>query len=268
MLSPVSDGERVVAGIVHDEALAYEPELIRAGTAVAGTALGSRRLVTEARAAMREVRRSRARIMTSAERERRRIERDLHDGAQQRLVALRIELELAEDLIRLDPEQGVRRLRELEQQVDEAIDELRTLAHGVYPPVLADRGLVEALRAAASRSTVPVTVSARAVGRYAPEVEGAVYFCVLEALQNALKHAEAAHRIEVVLDGSGSELRFTVRDDGAGMTTPVSGAGRGLANMRDRIAAAGGELDIRSTRQVGTAVRGRVPARPRDEVCA
>jgi signal transduction histidine kinase len=260
MLSPVSDGDRVVAAIVHDAALAQDPTLIRAGTAVAGTALGSRRLTAEARTAMREVRRSRARIAATADRERRRIERDLHDGAQQRLVALRIELELAEDLIRRDPARGASRLQELERHLDEAIDELRALAHGLYPPVLADRGLEVALRDVAARSAIPATVAAHAIGRYPPEVESAVYFCVLEALQNVQKHATGARRVEVRLADAGGELSVAVRDDGTGAPASRLREGRGIANMRERLASVGGSLETGPAAPTGTVVQGRVPA--------
>jgi signal transduction histidine kinase len=259
-LTPISDGERTVAALIHDEALKLEPTVLRAGTAIAGTALGSRRLVAEADTALRELRRSRTRIASAADRERRRIERDLHDGAQQRLVALRIELELAEDLIRRDPERGVQRVHALEHDVDEAIDELRSLAHGIYPPVLADRGLPEALRTVAARTTVPVTVTAHDVGRYSEIVESAVYFCVLEALQNVVKHAAGVHRVRIALDGSGGQLAFSVRDDGLGM--PATGEpGQGLANMRERMATVGGALSITSAPRVGTTVQGTVPGR-------
>ncbi|HWV85047.1 MAG TPA: histidine kinase [Capillimicrobium sp.] len=260
-LTPISDGERLVAGLVHDEALLLEPTVLNAGTAIAGTALGSRRLVSEAETALRELRRSRARIASVAERERRRIERDLHDGAQQRLVALRIELELAEELIRTDPERAARRVHALEGRVDEAIDELRALAHGIYPPVLADRGLPEALRAVAARSGLPVTVTAHDVGRYHEVVESAVYFCVLEALQNVVKHAAGVHRVRITLDGGGERLTFSVRDDGLGFgdAGPV---GQGLANMRERMATVGGTLTVTSASRVGTTVRGAVPVRP------
>jgi signal transduction histidine kinase len=183
-------------------------------------------------------------------------------------VALRIEMELAEDIIRGDPEQGILRLHDLGQQLDEAIDELRALAHGVYSPILADRGLEEAVRAVAARSGVPLDVSAHGVGRYPPEVESAVYFCMLEALQNVLKHAVGVHRVEVVLADANGELSFTVRDDGAGATDLDGGAGRGMANMRDRVASVGGSLDVRSTPQVGTVVRGRVPAPLQDRLAA
>jgi signal transduction histidine kinase len=266
-VSEVRDGGTVVAAVVHDAALQADPLLLDAGISMAGVVLDNQRLTAQAEAALREVRRSRARIAAGAERERRRIERDLHDGAQQRLVALRIELELAEDLVRRDPEQGVRRLQELERELDETLEELRSLSHGVYPPLLADRGLAEALRAAATRSRLRVELEAHDVERYPPEVESAVYFCVLEALQNALKHAAGARRVVVRLDGgTHAELRFSVRDDGAGTRDGTVRAGAGITNMRDRLAAVGGEVSITSTPGVGTIVRGQVPTPPQAAV--
>ena len=200
------------------------------------------------------------RIAATAERERHRIERDLHDGAQQRLVALRIELELTEELVRTDPIGGIGRLRELGHDVDEALEELRSLAHGVYPPLLADRGLDEAIRIITARCPIPVQVDDHEVGRYKPEVESAVYFCVMEAVQNALKHAGGARRLVVRVDGGfPTQLRFSVRDDGAGSPDDRIIAGAGVTNMRDRLDAVGGELTITSLRSVGTAVRGRIP---------
>jgi signal transduction histidine kinase len=249
----------VVAAIVHDDGLSACAELLNAATAMTGIVLENHRLAAEAEASLREVSRSRARIAMTAERERRRIERDLHDGAQQRLVALRIELELAEDMVRRDPERGVALLRGLEGEVEEALDELRALAHGVYPPLLADRGLAEALRAAGARCTIAVELRAHDVGRYPPEVESAVYFCVLEALQNALKHAAGARHALVALDGAHSELRFSVRDDGAGIPDGLVRAGAGITNMRDRLAAVGGDVVVSSTPGRGVEVRGRVP---------
>jgi signal transduction histidine kinase len=214
-------------------------------------------LTAEAQAAMHEVQRSRANIAATAERERKRIERDLHDGAQQRLVALRIELELAEEVIRDDPAAGVTRIHELGFMVDEALDELRSLAHGVYPTLLAQRGIADAVRAAAAQSAIPVTIDVRDLARYAPEVESTVYFCICEALQNANKHARGAHRIVVRLDGHDSaRLRFSIHDDGPGLEAAQHGAG--LTNMHDRQAAVGGQLDVTSSRR-GTTVRGDVP---------
>ncbi|MBN1530490.1 MAG: hypothetical protein JW895_15615 [Thermoleophilaceae bacterium] len=249
-----------VAAVIHDPALEADPRVVAAAAAMAGVVLDNQRLASEAETAMLEVRRSRGRIAASAERERRRIERDLHDSAQQRLVALRIELELAEDIVRQDPEQGIERLRELEGQLDQALDELRSLAHGVYPPLLADRGLPEALESAARRCATPVRIETHDVGRYPPEVEGAVYFCILEALQNSMKHARGAHTVWVRLDASGDELRFSIRDDGAGAADGAILPGVGITNMTDRLEAVGGEFEITSTPGVGTAVRGRVPS--------
>jgi signal transduction histidine kinase len=260
-VSEIRIGGRLVAALVHDEGLRARPELVRAGVAVAGVVLDNQRLAAHAEASIRELRRSRARLASSAVRERRRIERDLHDGAQQRLVALRIELEVAEDLIRGDPERGVARLHELETQLDDALEELRSLAHGVYPPLLADRGLDDGLRAAAERSAIPVELDLHDLGRYPPEIESAVYFCVLEALQNVLKHAGGAHRVVVCLDGSvPGELRFAVVDDGAGAAALSPGAG--ITNMKDRLAAVGGEVTLTSTVGVGTKVRGWAPVSP------
>ena len=255
----ICDRGTVLAAVIHDDALDTDRRLIDAAMSIAGVVLRNQRLAVEASTATRAVRRSRARIAASAERERRRIERDLHDGAQQRLVALRIELELAEELVRRDPEQGANRLHELEQEVDWALEELRELAHGVYPPLLADQGLVEALLAVARRSPVRVEIQAHGVERYAPEIESAVYFCVLEALQNVVKHA-GAHRVVVRLDGgANSELGLSVRDDGGAPRDGAIVPGAGITNMRDRLAAVGGDLEVTSTTGVGTTVRGRVP---------
>jgi signal transduction histidine kinase len=259
-VSEVRESGKVVAAIVHDAALGARPELVRAGVAMAGVVLDNQRLAAETAASLREVRRSRARIAATAERERRRIERDLHDGAQQRLVALRIELELAGELVRRDPERGALRLRELEQEVDDALEEVRTLAHGVYPPLLSDRGLPDALRDWAGRCSVPVKLETHDVARYPPEVESAVYFCVLEALQNVLKHAAGARRALIRLDGGDAgELRFSVHDDGAGAPGGVVRAGAGITNMRDRLSAIEGDVTVSSSVGAGTVVRGHVP---------
>jgi signal transduction histidine kinase len=253
----------VIAALVYDGALNDQIELLGAGSAIAAMALDINRLETRAEAATLEVQESRARLSASAERERRRIERDLHDGAQQRLVALRIELELAEGLVLRDAQRGVARLQELEGELDEALEEIRSLAHGMYPPLLADRGLAEALRAAASAAGVPVEVELHEIRRYPPELESAVYFCVREALQNVLKHAAGARRVVVSVDGGvPGELRFSVKDDGAGAAGGELQAGTGLTNMDDRLAAVGGELWVRSTPGVGTVVRGRAPVGP------
>ncbi len=257
-VSELCDGGTIVAAIVHDEALNADPALLHAGLTMAGVALENQRLSAEAEAAMREVKASRTRIAASGERERRQIERDLHDGAQQRLVALRIELELAEELVRSDPERVAERLRRLEGDVDDALEELRALSHGVYPPLLADRGLPDALRSVADRSVVPVRLEVRDVKRYAPEVESAVYYCVLEALQNVLKHARSARQVQVRLGGAANELRLEVRDDGPGFAA-TQPRGAGMTSMRDRLVALGGEVEVTSTVGVGTVVHGWIP---------
>jgi signal transduction histidine kinase len=258
-LTEVRRDGRVVAAIRHDPALLTDPELVAAGTAMAGVVLDNQRLAASTETAVRDVRRSRDRLAARVEQERRRIERDLHDGAQQRLVALRIELGLAEDLVERDPHAAVVRLHKLEREVDAALDDVRSLAHGVYPRVLADRGLAEALRVAARGVRLPVEVHAAGVPRYPAEVESAVYFCLLEALQNVLKHADGARRVIIELRDIGAVLRFSLRDDGAGVLGGHVVAGAGITNMRDRLTAVGGTVAVTSTPRVGTAVRGSVP---------
>jgi signal transduction histidine kinase len=256
-LTEIRDGDRVVAGLLHDAALCDHGEFVEAVAAYALIALENRRLTGEVEASLSEVRDSRARIVATADRERRRIERDLHDGAQQRLVALGIQLELASELVETDRAAGQQRLRTLQGEVTETLEEIRGLAHGVYPPVLADRGLPDALRSAARGTPVPTAVAADGIGRYPQAVESAVYFCCLEALQNVSKHATGASAIAIVL-AHGEQLRFEVSDDGPGFV--VGGAeGDGLTNMRDRLAAVGGEMEIRSVPGGGTTVAGAIP---------
>ena len=257
-VTEVSEGRRRIAAIVHDEALRDQRELIEAAASYARIALENQRLGAKVQSSLREVRDSRSRILASADEERRRIERDLHDGAQQRLVALRIKLELTEELVRSDPDAGLEKLHALGAEVEQTLDEIRSLARGVYPALLADQGLADALRAAARRAPVPSTVEPNGIGRYPQEVESAVYFCCLEALQNASKHARGASAVTISLTEDDS-LRFEVRDDGAGFDAETHRPGAGLTNMRDRLAAIGGELTITSTLGQGAVVSGWVP---------
>ena len=199
-----------------------------------------------------------ARLGASAERERRRIERDLHDGAQQRLVALRFSLGVVRDIVASDPVRAAELLLQLDADVEETLEELRGLARGLCPPVLADRGLGDALRSAGRIGPLPVSVSVQGLRRYAPAVESAIYFVVLEALQNAAKHAVGATRVAVTIVDDGM-LRFTVADDGLGFRESEVQAGDGLANMRDRVLACGGALEVRSGRGRGTEVTGTIP---------
>jgi signal transduction histidine kinase len=205
-----------------------------------------------------DLRHARQRIIAAADAERRRIERDLHDGAQQRLVALGIQLVLAAELVDSDPGRVAARLRELAHDVDEAVDEVRALARGLVPPMLVERGLADALRDSAATSPLIARVQAANLGRYAPELESAVYFCCLEALQNAAKHADGARFVTVRL-WEANELHFEVRDDGAGLPHGPRQHGAGLTNMRDRIGAVGGRLTIESAHGEGTCVAGTAP---------
>jgi signal transduction histidine kinase len=259
-VTQVRDDDGPVAAITHDAALREQPELVDAAAALASLALDNQRLVGQVESSLREVRESRARIQVSADEERRRIERDLHDGAQQRLVGLRIKLELAQEVMPQDPARGRELLHEIGDETVEALEDVRSLAHGVYPALLTQRGLAYALGDAALRSPIPVDLSVTGIGRYAPEVESAVYFCCLEGLQNAAKHASGATVIELELSDDGA-LRFEIRDDGAGFDPRSSPSGAGIANMRDRLAAVGGELTIFSAAGEGTQLVAFVPTR-------
>lgn len=212
----------------------------------------------EVRRANEELRASRARIVATADGERRKIERNLHDGAQQHLVALAVNLRLARDLLSEDPEAAAEMLDQLGHAVKETIAELRNLAHGIYPPLLVDAGLGPALRAAGDRSPLGVDVFAEGTGRYPSDVEAAVYFCCLEALQNAAKHAAGA-RVTIRLFEEAGGLRFEVADDGPGLDAGVAGRGQGFTNMADRLGAIGGSVRWTSEPGQGALVSGALP---------
>ncbi len=211
------------------------------------------------RRANADLRASQVRIVTAADDERRRIERNLHDGAQQHLVALAVQLQLAAEEVAADPSTSGAVFAALRADLREAIDELRTLAHGIYPPLLRDAGLGQALRAAARRAGVDVTVEIGELGRYAVEVEAAVYFCCLEALQNATKHAPGA-RVHIAVSVADGMLRFEVDDEGPGIEAGSIRQGHGLSNMADRIAALDGSFAVRDRHGGGTVVTGTLPA--------
>jgi signal transduction histidine kinase len=205
-----------------------------------------------------ELRESRARIVASGDAERRRVERDLHDGAQQHLVALAINLRLARDIVAEDPDGAAEMLGQLADDVQLTIKELRELAHGIYPPLLADNGLGDALRAAASRSPLKVLVTIADVDRYPAEMEAAIYFSCLEALQNAAKHApDATVQLRLWCESGG--LLFSVTDDGPGFDPAVARRGHGFVNMADRLGAIGGTVRWDSRPGHGAAVSGSVP---------
>ncbi len=224
----------------------------------AGLVLRNARLIEELRA-------SRTRLVAAQDQERRRLERNIHDGAQQQLVALSVRLGLAETMVERDPAKAREMLGDLKGATQTALEDLRELARGIYPPLLADQGLIAALGAQARRAAVPVTVEADGVGRYPQEVEAAVYFCCLEALQNVAKYAEAS-RVSLRLSGGDGSVSFSLDDDGKGFDPRMGRLGTGLQGMADRLAALGGGLEIRSERGEGTSISGRVPARRLDTV--
>jgi signal transduction histidine kinase len=215
--------------------------------------------LADLRRANADLQASRRRLVTTADAERKRIERDLHDGAQQHLVALAVGIRLVRDALSSAAEPAdLELLDELDRGVRESIASLRDLAHGIYPPLLRDSGLGEALRAAAKRSPLDVTVRAGTTGRHPEQVEAAVYFCCLEALANVGKHAPGAS-VTITLEAVPGELRFEIADDGPGFDPARVPASAGLANMADRIGALGGEIAWRSAPGVGTTVIGRTP---------
>jgi signal transduction histidine kinase len=226
-------------------------KLVRDLAAQAGLVLRNVRLVEDVRA-------SRQRLVAAQDEERRRLERNIHDGAQQQLVALAVKARLAKQLTDRDPTKAVELLGQIEAETQTALEDLRDLARGIYPPLLADRGLVAALEAQSRKASGPVSVDADTVGRYPADVEATVYFCTLEALQNVAKYA-AADRTMIHLSQSNGSLTFEVVDDGRGFDPDQVTMGSGLQGMADRLAAVGGSLEIRSAPGRGTTVAGRVP---------
>jgi signal transduction histidine kinase len=212
----------------------------------------------ELRAQAEALRESRARIVASGDAERRRLERNLHDGAQQNLVALAISLRLARDVLAQEPDAAGELLDQLAADLTFTIQDLRDLAHGIYPPLLADSGLARALAAAASRSPLAVRVTAPDLRRYSPDIEAAVYFCCLEALQNAAKHAPAA-TVEMRLWEESGGLLFSVSDDGPGFDVAAARGGHGYMNMADRLGAIGGTVRWQSEPGQGASVQGSIP---------
>jgi signal transduction histidine kinase len=235
----------------------------RLGLALRNVQLDSRlqASLAELRRQAEELRLSRARVVAAADAERRRIERDLHDGAQQHLVALEANLGAVEALVGSDPGRAATILGELRAAAREAMQDFRDLAHGIYPPLLQDRGLSEALANAARRTSTPTRVQARAIGRHEPEIEATVYFCCVEALQNVSKHAGENARATIRLCEREGALLFEIADDGSGLDLAQAKSGAGLTNMRDRLDAVGGTLRIEPTPGAGTRVLGTIPLR-------
>jgi signal transduction histidine kinase len=250
-------GGRPVAALVHDPSLREAPELLDAACAAAALALENERLQAELRARLEDLRASRARIVAAGDEERRRLERNLHDGAQQRLVSLALALGLAEDMLAADEDPAEARevVATAKGELRAAIDELRELAHGLHPAVLSERGLPMALEALAQRAHVPVELDVPDE-RLPPPVEAALYYVASEALANAAKHARA-QRMSVQLGRRNGSVVLAVRDDGIGGAALEGGSGlRGLA---DRVEALDGELTVDSRSGEGTVLRAEIP---------
>jgi signal transduction histidine kinase len=235
-----------------DPLTAVDDKLLADVAAQAGLVLHNVRLIEELRA-------SRQRMVTAQDEARRRLERNIHDGAQQQLVALAVKLNLVGAVVGNDDDKARAIIDQLKVEANDALENLRDLARGIYPPLLADRGLVPALEAQARKSAIPVTLETDGVGRYPQEVEAAVYFCTLEALQNIAKYSRAT-AATVRLRGQDGVVTFEVHDDGAGFDPRATTYGSGLQGMADRLSALGGRLEIRSSVGQGTTVAGELPA--------
>ena len=220
----------------------------------AGLVLRNVRLIDDLRA-------SRQRLVSAQDQERRKLERNIHDGAQQQLVALTIQLKLLKTMIERDPAKASEMTDQLQERSAAALEDLRDLARGIYPPLLADKGLMAALEGQARKAAVPVTVEATDIDRYTPDVEATVYFCTLEALNNIAKYANAS-RADISLAQTNGHLTFSVTDDGDGFDSAAKAYGTGLQGMRDRLDAMGGTLEVTSALGAGTTVTGSVPAVP------
>ncbi len=227
--------------------------LIHGLAAQAGLVLRNARLIEELRA-------SRQRLVAAQDEERRKIERNIHDGAQQQLVALAVRQRLAASLIGKDDDAARRTFEELQTRTNEALEDLRDLARGIYPPLLADKGLPAALEAQARKTLLPVTIEPDGVGRYPQQIESAVYFSVLEALQNVAKYAEASTVTVTLTQSPDGHLTFAVADDGRGFDPSATGYGTGLQGIADRLDAIGGTLAVDSRVGAGTRITGTVPA--------
>ncbi|MCW2996415.1 MAG: hypothetical protein JWQ18_3910 [Conexibacter sp.] len=245
-----------VAAIVHDAALLDEPGLVRAAGAAAALALENERLEAELKARVAELQVSRAKVIEVGMAERRALERNLHDGAQQRLVALSLQLGLAKTKLRDDPDVAERILDGARVELASALEELRELARGIHPAILTDRGLAPALEALASRAPVPVEIDAVPDGRMPSPVEAVAYFVVAESLTNMAKYADAEYASVRVLRENGYAV-VEIEDNGIGGADPS--AGSGLRGLADRLAALDGRLEVDSPPGVGTTVRARIP---------
>jgi signal transduction histidine kinase len=236
-----------------------EEKLVRDLAAQVGLVMRNVTLTDQLMDTIEELRASRQRLVTAQDEGRRRIERNLHDGAQQQIVALTVKLRLLAQVVERDPETAKSMAADLQSDAGDALEQLRDLARGIYPPLLADQGLVAALEAQARKAPVPTEIRSDGIGRYPEDTEAAVYFCVLEALTNVAKYSGAT-RAEVSLAQTDGALGFAIVDDGAGFDMAETSYGTGLLGMADRLDALGGALRVISRRGEGTTVEGRIPA--------
>jgi signal transduction histidine kinase len=255
VFTPVEHAGERVAMLVHAPSVAEETELLRAVGAAAALALENERLDAELRAKVEELRASRARIVESGDAARRRIERDLHDGAQQRLVTLALNLRLVQSRLGDEPE-AAHQLDQARRELEQALEELRELARGIHPSVLSDRGLDAGLEGLAHRAPLPVELDTSPSERLPANVESAAYFVVAEALTNVAKYAQATHARVRVTRQNGRVL-VEVADDGVGGADPARGSG--LRGLLDRVAAVDGRLEVESEPGEGTTVRATIP---------
>jgi signal transduction histidine kinase len=244
-------GALAVSMPANDPIGAGRQRLIRDLADQAGLALRNVRLIEELRA-------SRQRLVAAQDEERRRLERNIHDGVQQQLVALAVKLRLADGLVERDPARARQAIAALQAEAGAALDDLRDLARGIYPPLLADKGLAAALEAQARKAVTPVTLETDGLGRYPRDIEASVYFCVLEALNNIAKYAGASS-VTLRLAQANGDLVFAVRDDGRGFDPSAAGGGTGLQGMADRLDAVGGSIEVTSAPGSGTTVAGTIP---------
>jgi signal transduction histidine kinase len=247
---------RRIAAIVHDADLAEESDLVQAVGAAAALTLENERLDAALRAKVAELRASRARIVQAGDEQRRRLERDLHDGAQQRLMALGINLRLVRDRIEREPQEAAELVDTSLQELNEATGELRELARGIHPAVLSDRGLEAAIKGLVGRSPVPVQILETPDDRLPSSVESAVYFVVAEALTNVARYAKA-HTATVSVTRRNGGVEVEVSDDGVGGADPERGSG--LRGLSDRVAALDGRLELASADGEGTILRAKIP---------
>jgi signal transduction histidine kinase len=263
MLEPIRHGGELLGAVSirkkpGETITATEEKLVRDLATQAGLVMRNVSLTEQLLDHIEQLRASRQRLVAAQDEERRKLERNLHDGAQQQIVALTVKARLLGQLIERDADQARSMATQLQADATDALEELRDLARGIYPPLLADQGLVAALQSQARKSIAPVTIDADGVGRYPRETEAAVYFSCLEALQNVAKYANASQVTLRLFVGDGS-LTFEVTDDGVGFDATARSFGTGLQGIADRLAAVGGEIQVRSTPGAGTVVTGHLP---------